>query len=226
MLMYTVFAIMAGFVAAQDIPIPGIINCPAGDTACLVRNAQYTVLGTVTNTFTNASGATPSRYNATLKVDCVWTSFSSPPSSGEGLAGSSLLVANWGKPKPQCPNGGGADAPLNVTQIYFLNVAVKPKAGVQPKDMIYSVQAICVGGVDASQSTAVASVMAGYPKNVISPSSQGNDAMCKLVIPSNVGSAPGQSTITFTQPDSNSGADTMRALSFVAFVIACVALSL
>ncbi|KAI8897000.1 hypothetical protein BC833DRAFT_595331 [Globomyces pollinis-pini] len=205
----TILLLSLVHVHAQDgIPVPSVISCEPNDAPCLIKNAQYTVLGTVSNTFIDAPGATISRFNATLMVHCVWTSFSNPISSGEGIAGNSILVANWGKPKVGCPKGRGAEAPVGVTQIYFLNVAVRPKAGVLPKDMIYSVQAICVGGIDPSESTAVAKLMATSPKNRIDPANQGVDPRCQLPIPTGV-VAP---EAAFTPP-SGSAQDSFSVLS-------------
>jgi hypothetical protein len=68
------------------------------DPKCLVRSAQYTVVGNIRGTNLNQSGslATPNNYNATMNIRCILASFSSPISAGDELVGKDVLVTNWG----------------------------------------------------------------------------------------------------------------------------------
>lgn len=61
------------------------------DPKCLVQNAQYTVVGTVTS----SKGPSPN-FNATMNIKCVLASYSNPISKGDGLVGKDLLVTSWG----------------------------------------------------------------------------------------------------------------------------------
>jgi hypothetical protein len=57
-----------------DIAPPPIPNCGLPPTVrCLTRNAQYTVVGTITSTNLNDPGttATPGRFNATMNIRYV-----------------------------------------------------------------------------------------------------------------------------------------------------------
>jgi hypothetical protein len=59
-------ALLQTAVFGQDIPT--IPNCGLDpvDPACLVRNAQYTVVGTITGL--EGKETSPSRYNATMRI--------------------------------------------------------------------------------------------------------------------------------------------------------------
>jgi hypothetical protein len=147
---------------------------------CLVTHAQYTVLGTVlsTNLGDPTSRATPTQYNATMRIDCLWSSFSQPISSGAGLIGTSIVVTNWGSPKAGCPVGFDSKAELNVTKIYYIYVA---KAGKSPAETIYGLNYVCVGGLsDSSEARlGIANVLQDYPSNDIRTSSE----TCQLPTP-------------------------------------------
>ncbi|KAL2914501.1 hypothetical protein HK105_206068 [Polyrhizophydium stewartii] len=157
-------------------------NCglPA-DPKCLITNAQYTVVGTVTSNTLNESTSTPANYNATVNIRCVWASFTSPPSTGEGLVGNNLLVANWGFPKAGCPANTGAQAVVGANRILFLYVAASAARGLPPSQNVFAVQDICVGGLDYNEANVktVASVLNQYPSNAIGAQFRG-DSSCAL----------------------------------------------
>ncbi|KAJ8330189.1 hypothetical protein O5D80_001758 [Batrachochytrium dendrobatidis] len=157
-------------------------NCglPA-DLKCLVTNAQYTVVGTVVSSTLNETGSSPTNYNATIAIRCVWASFTSPISPGAGLAGQQVLVANWGFPKQGCPSNTGSRANVGDNHIYFIYVAASAPNGQGPAQAIYAVQDICVGGAAYTQDNinTVASVLKQYPSNAIATENIGG-ASCAL----------------------------------------------
>jgi hypothetical protein len=212
--------------AIAQIELPSIPNCglPA-DPACLVRNAQYTVVGTITNTFMSETNASPNRFNATMNIRCVWSSFSSPVSPGQGLVGQNLLVTNFGTNSGRCPPGTGALAAVNDTKIYFIYVARRPPANGAASQAIFGVQNICVGGIDLANKAVVERVLADSPENRISDANRGSDAFCALSTPSGgSGNTPSPSGSSAPQFTSNGYRQTVGA--FAAFMVAAIALSL
>ena len=58
------------------IQIVAAIDCStSSDTACFVRNAQYTILGTVVDNSVGRGNDTSKSYDASIAVQCVWSSF-------------------------------------------------------------------------------------------------------------------------------------------------------
>jgi hypothetical protein len=165
-----------------QVPVPSIPNCglPA-DTSCLITSAQYTVVATVESTNQRTPPGNSLNYNATLRVQCVYSSFSEPVSSGQNLAGKALLVANWGFPKDGCPPNTGSTATVGSTQIFFLYVAVPPAQGAPAESAVYSVQSICVGGVDYNSQNmqTLAKTIKRYPQNAIAEANRGG-SQCTL----------------------------------------------
>ncbi|KAJ3260864.1 hypothetical protein HK103_007427 [Boothiomyces macroporosus] len=196
------------------------------DNACLVKNAQYTFVGTVTSN-TISSGGSASNYNATLSVRCMFASFSSPPSSGEGLVGNTITVTGWGVPNPKCPNGLGAAANVQDTNIYFINVAQRPQAGQSAQNIIYAVQDICVGGIPFNQANlqTISDVLAQNPGNAITGAAAGTDAACTL--PKSSVSSSSSTTGSSGTPQFNAGARPETTyLAFAAFLVGSVFLSM
>ena len=64
------------------------------ETACLVRNSQYTILGTVVDNSVGRGNDTSKGYSASIAVQCVWASFvpGNIPGNGWGLADSIISV--------------------------------------------------------------------------------------------------------------------------------------
>ncbi|KAH6562410.1 hypothetical protein BASA50_006511 [Batrachochytrium salamandrivorans] len=159
-------------------------NCglPA-DPKCLVMNAQYTVVGTVMSNTLGQPGSTPTNYNATIAIRCVWASFTSPMSPGLGLAGQQVTVANWGFPKTGCPANTGSDAAIGANRIFFLYVAAPAPQGQGPDKAVYAVQDMCVGGVEYNSPNVntVANVLNQYPNNAVATSNIGG-ANCTLPV--------------------------------------------
>ncbi|KAJ3053939.1 hypothetical protein HK097_003012 [Rhizophlyctis rosea] len=119
-------------------------SCKQDDLPCYVASAQYTVLGTVVSTNSNASPGTPSNYNATISIQCVYASYNTTLNTGANILGKNVLVTRFGQPRSQCPNGGGATATPSQTAIFFVHVANTPAHDTTP---ILSVFDICTGGV-------------------------------------------------------------------------------
>lgn len=179
------------FVTAQDAgTLCSLPSTGSVDVGCLIQNAQFTVTGTVTDTNIGLPGSTASEsnYNATLQIQCVFSSFSSPISTGVGLAGQKITVVGWGKPKAGCPNNqySGTSATLNQNQIYFLYVA---KPGSSPTTNIYGINYICVGGVQISSENMqiLSNVLSANPSNSVSSELKGDPNICGLPNASNNG---------------------------------------
>ncbi|KAJ3071841.1 hypothetical protein HK102_006358, partial [Quaeritorhiza haematococci] len=122
-------------------------DCPAPvQIDCLISQSQYTVLGTIVST--TQQNASSNIYNATMRIQCVYGSFSNPPSTL--LPGDSVVTTtNWGSPRPACPNNGGATARVNETNVYFLYISTRPRANELPTLSVFD---ICNGGFAPTQS--------------------------------------------------------------------------
>lgn len=191
--------------AAQLLAPAAVTTCSLPATVnCLVGNAQYSVLGTVTAS--QQSPTTASNYNATMRIDCMYASYSSPVSN-VNLVGQSLLVANWGNPKQGCPAGRYAEAELNVQKVYFIYVA---RAGATPATAVYGINYICVGGIANSTANLqdMSNVLAASPQNSIASLNAGS-AQCALPAPA-ASATPGPST----DQGATTGNDALRS-SFI-----------
>ncbi|KAJ3036728.1 hypothetical protein HDV00_002441 [Rhizophlyctis rosea] len=125
-------------------------QCQPTDTTCFITKAQYTVLGTVlgnnigvSDPTTGVTG-TAENYNATVNVQCVYASTNPTMNSGANILGQTVTVTGFGTSRKACPNGGGASAAANQSNIFFLFVANTPPKGQIP---ILSVFDICTGGL-------------------------------------------------------------------------------
>lgn len=121
-------------------------SCAPTDTLeCFMTESQFTVLGTVLSTNLNTPGttATQSNYNATVRVDCVFASFSDPISSIV-RGGQTYNVMRWGKPQVACGSGNlGATATVNETKIFFFYIASRI---VDNENPVLGVFDLCTGG--------------------------------------------------------------------------------
>ncbi|KAI8924524.1 hypothetical protein BC831DRAFT_394011, partial [Entophlyctis helioformis] len=199
-------AATAALSASAQLTFQSAPNCglPA-DPTCLIKNAQYTVVGTVMSTNLGSSPlATPGSYNATVAIRCLWGSFSSPPSPGTGLAGATVLVANFGFPKAGCPANTGSQAVVNDTRIMFLYVAAPAPNGAPTSQAVFAVQDICVGGLpyNSANVQVVASVLEQFPSNKIPLANQGIQSQCALPVltPPTTGTGAGGNTGSTSSP--------------------------
>ncbi|KAJ3347165.1 hypothetical protein HDU91_006838 [Kappamyces sp. JEL0680] len=152
-------------------------NCPLPATPeCLIENAQYTVVGTITSTNLGTPGTSSALYSAQMAISCVWASFSTPVSDGLGLVNQVINVTNW----VGCPNGSGATANVNDSQIYLIYVAKAAPRGEPPANALFSVFSPCTGGIALSNNGVVAQVLANNPSNAISAANRGTNAFCTL----------------------------------------------
>jgi hypothetical protein len=213
--------------ALAQIELPPVPNCglPA-DPACMVQNAQYTVVGTIRNTFLNEPNASPNRFNATMNIRCVWGSFSSPISPGDGLVGKDVLVTNFGSNTGRCPPGTGALAAVNDTKIYYIYVARRAPLGGSNDQAIFGVQNICVGGIDLSFKNVVEQVLASSPENRISAANRGSDPFCALGTPTTGGGSAAPSGTAAGPPKFTNTGVKQTVGAFAAFIVASIALSL
>ncbi|KAI8826895.1 uncharacterized protein EV422DRAFT_490291, partial [Fimicolochytrium jonesii] len=141
-----------------------------GDPTCLITTAQYTVLGTVISNNANTTGS-PTNYNATIDVSCVYASFGVSQGVGAGLADAKVLVSGFGDPYPGCPNNLGASAPVNQTEIFFIYVANRVGQNATP---FYTIFNPCGGGLSNSTGNleAIRSTLEKNPKNSVLKGSQ------------------------------------------------------
>lgn len=128
-------ALLIQLVTAFDCTVPA-------ETSCLVKNAQYTILGTVVDNTVGRGNDTSKSYDASIAVQCVWSSFvpGRVPGNGWGMADTIINVKGWGKPLPGCPNAGGADATSGTTQIFFIFIQ---EGELGSKGAIYGVANRC-----------------------------------------------------------------------------------
>ncbi|KAI8998378.1 hypothetical protein BC832DRAFT_231729 [Gaertneriomyces semiglobifer] len=170
---------LAPFAAAQS-------TCLPTDLKCIMTEAHYTVLGTVvsTNIGEIVDGVTvdPSKYNATMTIDCVYSSAGKSKGTGAGLVGSNVLVAGFGDPNPLCPNNKGALATPGAPMMHFLHVASIVPNGELP---VFSVFNPCGGAAEASAANfqLLSDVLAGVPTNAIQPPNRGTKPECTLPTP-------------------------------------------
>jgi hypothetical protein len=168
---------------------------------CLAQQSQYTVIGTVISNNLNDPGtiATPQNYNATISIKCNYLSFANPPSTNVNLVGKTLKVVGFGRGSSRCQRGGGSDAIVNQTAIFFLSVFTKRPLDLTTAD--YSVVDICYGAFDAdlNNNQTISNLMTQYPNNKIPVSyTTAPGAQCGLPAPqvkaddsgSNGGSSP------------------------------------
>eukprot|EP00842_Homolaphlyctis_polyrhiza_P001427 jgi/Hompol1/2285/HPOL_002140-RA len=216
---------------AADIGFQQAPNCglPA-DPVCLIKNAQYTGVGTIISNNLSAPGVTPDNYNATVRIRCLWASFSTPASPGAGLVGSStgpdLLVANWGFPKPGCPANTGSQALVNTSKILFFYVAAPAPSGSSPDKAIFAVQDPCVGGLDYTPQNLqlIANVLAQNPQNAIPSQNSGPASQCALpsVPSSTIANTPATATGTVTGSVTVPGAATSVTSTGYSLIVAAI----
>ncbi|KAL3895616.1 MAG: hypothetical protein SGCHY_004593 [Lobulomycetales sp.] len=119
------------------------LACPFGATGyqadCLTGQAQFTVLGEVTN----VTGTVDGRFNATLDILCAYSTFSDSPSNFV-QGGRSYEVTGFGD-NVGCPQGTGrADAVVGDVKIYWLYIDSRaPVAGSTPRLSLFN---RCTGG--------------------------------------------------------------------------------
>ncbi|KAJ3260865.1 hypothetical protein HK103_007428 [Boothiomyces macroporosus] len=151
--------------------------------ACFIKNSQYTVVGTVLSTDVGTPFGNPTNYGAKIAIRCMYASFTVPPSSGDGIVGNTVSVTGFGTPNGQCGTNinPGATANVGDTKIYFLYVATT-QSGVAPKQMTYSLQNPCTGGIPFSVSNMykIGDILASNPGNAINGSSFGSDPTCAI----------------------------------------------
>ncbi|TPX59539.1 hypothetical protein PhCBS80983_g02419 [Powellomyces hirtus] len=161
-------AFLASSVSAQVAP-----TCTPNDVACIITSAQYTVLGTVTANNANSSepGASATNYNATMQIDCVYSSFGTNKGTGANFINQSVKVINFGNPKAGCPNGLGANAIVGTQSIYFIAIANTVGQGAIPTFTVFNP---CGGALENSKANQqiMADVLAKFPQNVIPGSPQ------------------------------------------------------
>jgi hypothetical protein len=218
---------LLGAVFSQiELPVTSTCGLPP-NVECLVQNAQYTVVGTIRETFLNQPNASPSRFNVTMNIRCMWGSFSSPISPGDGLVGRDLLVTNFGTHAGRCPTGSGALAAVNDTKIYYIYVARRAPLGGSNDQAIFGIQNICVGGSDLSNKNVIERVLAASPDNKISARNMGTDPFCALAIPTpTTGGSSSPSGTNAGPPQFSSKAIKETIGAFAAFIVAGIALSL
>ncbi len=91
---------LLGLLLLADVHAQSAPNCPAPvQIECLASQAQFTVLGSITETNLQTSTlASQINYNATMALSCVYASFSNPVSNLIS-GGRSYLTTGWGNPK-------------------------------------------------------------------------------------------------------------------------------
>jgi hypothetical protein len=177
------------------------------DFTCLVQRAQYTVYGeVVSNDLTTNATASPTDYNARIRVRCAWASYSTPPSTDVSLAGSTLSVQHFGNPHPLCNHSAlGIDAKKGESQLFFLYVAQSPSAN--DTRTLYESTNPCTGSIPASGANlqVLANLLDASPTHRIG--NPGSDAMCPHPPPDNapVPNPAGTTTGTIKQQPSLNG---------------------
>lgn len=161
----------------------GQINCGFPPSLeCLAKSAQYGILGRIVSTNANdaSSGATPQNFTASVQVLCAFSTHDSTLSSGAGLQGSQITVANFGVNKPGCPAGASSGVTANTTRLLFVHVSTQNPRPGQP--MTYSIVDVCVGGIEASDSNirAINDFTVANPKNAIPTQFRGTGEQCSL----------------------------------------------
>ncbi|KAI9091760.1 hypothetical protein DFS34DRAFT_634802 [Phlyctochytrium arcticum] len=156
----------AGTVVVAQPAAPSVPNCKPGDLPCLMTQAQYTILGTVTNNNANSGqpGASAQNYNATVKVFCVYASFGNNKGTGAAFNGQEITVTGFGNPNARCPNNAGADAAVNTQNIFFVYVASMVAQGTIP---VFTIFNPCGGGIPYNQDNlqTLSNALAPFPQN-------------------------------------------------------------
>ncbi|KAI9091245.1 hypothetical protein DFS34DRAFT_584595 [Phlyctochytrium arcticum] len=185
-----------------QITTPALPDCLPNQIDCLMTKSQYTILGTVVsnnmNDTTTAVRPLPSstNYNATIMVNCVYSSFSNNKGTGAGLAGQAITVTGFGNPRPSCPQSLGAVAEPGQSSIFFVYVSSMVAAGNIP---LFTVFNPCGGGIPFSDTNlqTLSNILQKNPANAITGVNRGS-ANCTLpnpVIPPTT-TAPPTSTPT------------------------------
>lgn len=136
--------------------------------------------------------ASPRSYNASIAIQCVWGSFSSPPSNGYGLVDTIVPVQGFGKPLANCPNGSGSDATEGTTQIFFIYM----QKGVMTGPNYYAVSNPCAGPLAYTPENLemIAGILKASPANKMSDEFRGSKEQC--ILPTTVNGAPIAATST------------------------------
>ncbi|KAJ3268259.1 hypothetical protein HDV01_003233 [Terramyces sp. JEL0728] len=188
---------------------------------CFVKNAQYTVVGTVLSTNANTPFGNPSDYGVQMAIRCMYASFTVPPSTGEGIVGNTVLVNGFGLPNGQCSSNvnHGSSANVGDIKIYFIYTGtIQP--GLAAKQMTYSLQYPCTGGIPFSVSNLykIGDILGSFPGNAINGTNFGSDPSC--VIPPKVFSVSGvltnSSGVTTTL---SSGAESVSLFYFLSVIL-------
>jgi hypothetical protein len=146
---------------------------------CLVRNAQYTILGDVISNTRDTTG-TSLNYNATINIECLWATGQPGTTTGAGLQGSTITVTSFGDRIPNCPIGSTADASIGSKKIFFIHVRSNlPRPG---DAVVYSIVDVCVGGQDYTLDNlkVISDTINAYPSNRIQDSLRGPVDRCSL----------------------------------------------
>jgi hypothetical protein len=182
----TILSILLGMgVYAQG---PGCPGAPA-DLGCVVRNAQYTILGTVVSN-DQARWPVGSSYNATIRVGCVFASNDPKLSNGAGLIGQDIAVENFGAAS-SCPRSI-SEATVNATRIFHVFVrSIGP-----PR--VFSVVDICSGGRPNTPENlqALSTYLAANAQYAIEGGNRGPAGTCSLPAPP----SPSSSSIASAAP--------------------------
>ena len=165
--------------------LPSLVlsQCPLpAKPDCVIQNSQYTILGTVTD---NNIGKTPyastRNYNASIAVQCVWTSFTNPPATGFGLVDTIIPVMGYGRPYAGCPNADGSDAEVNSTQIFFIYL----HTGALTGPSLYAVSNPCAGSLPYTPENVqlVSNLVGADPSGKIAAQYRGTKPECTLPAP-------------------------------------------
>jgi hypothetical protein len=220
--MLSLFSLLSLVHAQDGLNFQQTPNCdlPA-TTECLVKNSQYTVVGTVLSTTIGNGTDTVSRFSIQLQVNCVWASFIAV-SDGIGLVGNTLTVANWGFPRSSCPRGYGSNATVGQQGIFFIYVAKAAPRGAPPAQAIFAVTHICAGPANLTDNAVVAQVLQDSvsPENTIPAQNRGTASFCTLPVIQ-------PETATTTDTSNTNGVVTQSSSMgvFALFLFSCIIMS-